>query len=56
MSEASEIILASSPAGNAVMHVYAEGRVIETQTGQKEQLVEYAETRFPDITIKEVTN
>jgi hypothetical protein len=55
-STAREIVLAASPAGNAVMHVFdAEGNPLESQAGQRSDLLEYCKERFPEITPKEIT-
>jgi len=51
-----EIILASSPAGNAVLHVFDQaGNPMEAQIGERETLLNYCETRFPKITPREIT-
>lgn len=53
--KAGEIILATSPAGNAAMHVYdPAGRIIETQAGMVEELRNYAASRYPETHVTEI--
>lgn len=51
-----EIILACSPTGIAVLHVYGPAAaLIETLTGSADEMRSYAADRHPTIAIKEIT-
>ena len=55
-AEAEEILLASSPGGNAVMHIYdGAGRRLETSTGPAEILRAHAARYYPGLAVKQLT-
>ena len=50
---AEEILLASNPGGNAIMHIYdGAGRRLETYTGPAEILRAHAAKYYPGLAVK----